>query len=347
MDYYSNDMLNIYQTHNVTRYLKDNYDKLIGNSDHIYNNKNTKNYIYTPLLFWFCKDISNSLPLVGLMNSSMKISTRINKLKNLIYFQDWRQYYEDILNIEIPREDHNINEETNTITPLDLDYESVKLIVPENIYKYKCKTIDKKLLDLKFSGIDSDSILNNYGSVDSNNNKILTIDDFIYLMNNLKTDTLLSENTKILIGDYHYFIDYNYLLNLIPKPKISLLAEYCYVDDVERKLLATNKLQYLVELNNEIVLDINKYSIYDSLNEFNGLVKNIYYFSQLKLKKEGESKYGEAQLNNYQNNLIESIKLKLSNEYDIFENNEMVDYYLLESQLPKGVKIITFSIDPM
>ena len=105
MDYYSNDMLNIYQTHNVTRYLKDNYDKLIGNSDHIYNNKNTKNYIYTPLLFWFCKDISNSLPLVGLMNSSMKISTRINKLKNLIYFQDWRQYYEDILNIEIPRED--------------------------------------------------------------------------------------------------------------------------------------------------------------------------------------------------------------------------------------------------
>ena len=165
-------------------------------------------------------------------------------------------------------------------------------------------------------------------------------------MNNLKTDTLLSENTKILIYDYHYFIDYNYLLNLIPKPKISLLAEYCYVDDVERKLLAINKLQYLVELNNEIEIAINKYSIYATLHEFNGLVKNIYYFSQLKLKKEGESKYGEAQLNNYQNNLIESIKLKLSNEYDIFENNEMVDYYLLESQLPKGVKIITFSIDP-
>ena len=165
-------------------------------------------------------------------------------------------------------------------------------------------------------------------------------------MNNLKTDTLLSNNTKILIGDYHYFIDYNYLLNLVPKPTVNLIAEYCYVDDVERKFLATNKLQYITETHDEIILDINKTSIYDTINELNGLVKDIYYFSQLKLNTDGKSRYGESELNNYKNKYIESVELKLSNDYNTLEYNDFNPYYLLLSQLPEGVKLTTFSLNP-
>ena len=344
MDNYSNDYLNIYQNHNIPENLLESYNNMIGSTDNIYNKKSTNNFIYTPLLFWFCKDISKSIPLVSLMNSSLKINTKINNIKNLIYLQDWEDYYNNILTISIPRKDHDINDDTNTITPYDLNYESVEIKLPENIYIYKCKNIDKKVLDYKFPGIDSNSIIDNYGSIDDNNNKYLSLNDFIYLMNNLKTDNLLSDSTKILIGDYHYFIDYNYLINLIPKPNISFIAEYCYVDDIERQMLAKNELQYLVEVHNEILLDINKYSIYDSLNEFNGLIKDIYYFSQLKLNLDGKSKYGQSEINNYINNFIEDVKLKLTNEFDLFEHNEMVPYYSLESQLPDGVKIITFSI---
>ena len=218
-------------------------------------------------------------------------------------------------------------------------------MIPENIYVYKCKRIDKKVLDYKFSGIDSDSILTNYGSEDSDG-KYLSLDDFIYLMNNLKTDTLLSNNTKILIGDYHYFIDYNYLLNLVPRPNVNLLAEYCYVDDVERKFLASNKLEYITEIHEEIILDINKTSIYDTISELNGLVKDIYYFSQLKLNIDGKSRYGKSELNNYKNEYIESIELKLSNDYNVLEYNDFNPYYLLKSQLPDGVKLTTFSLNP-
>ena len=145
------------------------------------------------------------------MNSKLNINARTNKLENLIYFQDWEEYYNDILTLHIPRKDHNINDDTNTVSKYDLNYNSVEIMIPENIYIYKCKRIDKKVLDYKFSGINSDSILDNYGSEDSDG-KYLSLDDFIYLMNNLKTDTLLSNNTKMLIGDYHYFIDYNYLI---------------------------------------------------------------------------------------------------------------------------------------
>ena len=85
--------------------MKDNYNKLIGNTNDIYQNKGVNNFIYTPLLFWFCNDISQSLPLVALMNSKLKINSRTNKLENLVYFQDWEQYYNDLLVINIPRKD--------------------------------------------------------------------------------------------------------------------------------------------------------------------------------------------------------------------------------------------------
>ena len=150
-------------------------------------------------------------------------------------------------------------------------------------------------------------------------------------MNNLKTDTLLSNNTKMLIG-YHYFIDYNYLLNLIPKPNVNLVAEYCYVDD--RKFLATN-IRIFNKIHDEIILDINKTSIYDTISELNGLIKDIYYFSQLKLNTDGKSRYGKSELSNYENKYIESVELKLSNDHNILEYNDFNPYYLLKSQLPR------------
>lgn len=343
-DNYSNNYINIYNPCiNISN--EANYNKLIGSNGEIYQQKDIPNYIHIPLLFWFCRDISKSLPLVGLNNSKIQINCTINDIQNLLYFQDWEQYYNDIITIDIPRKDHDINDETNTITPYDLSYNSVELLLPQNIYKYYCKRIDKKVLDVKFPGINSDSILNNYGSEDSDG-KYLSLDDFIYLMNNLKTDTLLPTNTKILIGDYHYFIDYNYLYSLVPKPNIYFLGEYCYVDDVEKQELATQTQEYLVQVHNEIQLDINNNSLYDTLNEFNGLIKEIYYFVQTKLNLNGISQYGQSQLNNYINNYIDTIKFKLGNEYDIFEYDYLEPYYLLSSKLPDGVKYTSFSLEP-
>ena len=37
------------------------------------------------------------------MNSKLNINARTNKLDNLIYFQDWEDYYNDILTLHIPR----------------------------------------------------------------------------------------------------------------------------------------------------------------------------------------------------------------------------------------------------
>ena len=359
IDNYSNDYLHIKQLQNTDINYIDNYNKLIGNTNDIYINKGTPNIIYTPLIFSYCnKDESiNALPLVGMNNSSIKLNTQINNLKNLLYLQDWKEMYDNLLRVEVKRKEHTINDIMNTITIEDLPYVTIDIIIPQYIYIYNCSIVDKRVLDIKYPGIDSDNILKYYGSFSETDNRmVLTLDNWIVLMNNITTDKKLNDNTKITLAGYHFFIDYNYILNTIPKPKISLLIEYGYIDSYERNNMATTQLDYIVETRHEIILDINNTSLYDSLNDINGLVKDIYIFTRPKLNKLGISKYGKADYLHFiaSPNPIDTIELKVSNEYNLFEyyntgitsyNNLISSYYNI-APLPLGVWFKTFALTP-
>ena len=359
LDNYSNDFLHIKQLHSIDSSHISNYNTMIGNTDDIYINKGSPNIIYVPLLFNFSNinESINALPLVGMINSSVKINTRINDLKNLVYLQNWEEMYNTMLIVNIKRKNHNIDTKTNSISRANLPYKTVDIILPENIYRYKCLYIDKRVLDAQYPGIDSDTILQYYGSNnDEYNTKILSLDDWIVLMNNITTDTYLQENTKITLAGYHYFIDYNYVLNLIPKPKVGLLVEYGYIDDHEKEKMANTNLEYIIETHHEIVLDIDNNSLYDSLNNINGLVKDIYLFTREKLYSTGLSKYGKTDHTHFigKTNLIEGIELTISNEYNLFEYyntridtyNNVVSYNNLDASIPNGVWYKTFSLSP-
>ena len=352
VDNYSNDMLHLYQTKNILQEYKYNYDKMIGNTEDIYIVKGTPNVIYTPLIFSFnnTDTSTQSLPLVSMMNSSIKINSRVNDLKNIVYLQDWKGMYDELLTVKLRRDQHT-TDETNSIVPYDLPYNNIEVMIPAYIYTYHCNVVDARVLNAQYPGIDSTSILLYYGSYNSNNESVLTEDDFIFLMNNIKTDTKLSEGAKISLAGYHYFLDYNYLLNLIMKPKINLLMEYGFIDNYEKQIMATNKLEYVVETHHEIILDINDTSLYDSLNDMSGLIKDIYLFGRKKTDLNGISLYGKSQYTNFNTNIIENIELKVSNEYNLFEHYNIgidtyanVITYLLKAPLPDGVWFKTFSI---
>lgn len=351
---YSNDFLHLYQTKNINIDYLDNYNRMIGNTEEIYNMKGSANFIYTPLIFSFnnIDEPSQSLPLVGMMNSSIKINSRVNDLKNLIYLQDWEEMYEDLKTIYLRRDQHIIDEK-NTIQKYDLPYETIDVKIPEYIYIYYCNTVDKRVLDAKYPGIDSDIILEKYGSFDENGEQILTLDDFIYLMNNIKTDTFINETSKIALTGYHYFIDYNYILNLIPKPKVNLLIEYGFLDNYEKIAMTQNKLEYIIETKHEIILDIEEASLFDSLNDIDGLVKDIYVFGREKLKLSGISNYGKSDYTTYNTNTIDSIEFKISNEYNLYDfytvgtdSYSNIASYILTSPVPDGVWYRTFSTYP-
>jgi hypothetical protein len=205
VDNYSNDFLHINQTHSVLSHFKENYNRMIGNTDEIYINKGSPNTIYTPLIFSYnnINEPSQSLPLVGMMNSTIKINSRVNELKNLVYLQDWNTMFEELKTVELRRDQHTIDA-NNNVNIANLPYSSVELLLPEYIYIYNCYEVNTNVLQAKgISSGEADEILDNYGT----DNK-LSLDEYIYLMNNIKSDTYLEPDTKITLAGYHYYIDY-------------------------------------------------------------------------------------------------------------------------------------------
>jgi hypothetical protein len=347
-DNYSNDFLHIYQTHSIQSHYKENYNKMIGNTEDIYINKGSPNYIYTPLIFSYnnINEPSQSLPLVGMMNSTIKINSRVNDIKNLVYLQDWEAMYEELKTVVLRRDQHTIDA-NNCVAVYDLPYDRIELKLPENIYIYYCSTVNAEVLDAKYPGINSADILTYYGTDGE-----LLLDDFIYLMNIIRTETKLDDNDKIAISGYHYFIDYNYVLNLISKPKLSLLCEYGFIDNYEKEIMAQNSMDYIIETHHEVILDINENDFYDSMDDINGLLKDVYVFGRKKLNLNGISEYGKSQYTNFDSTYINEIDLIVSQQVNFYEYyniakdsfNNRASYEYLNYPVPYGVYYKTFSL---
>jgi hypothetical protein len=111
IDRHTNDWFNIWNELSLNSELQKTYDKLIGNIDSLTTYDYTQKNTYTlniPLLFWFNKYISGSLPLVFLKYSDIRIELELNDIKNLIFtdapsdynFQDTVQLMDINLNID-------------------------------------------------------------------------------------------------------------------------------------------------------------------------------------------------------------------------------------------------------
>ena len=174
-------------------------------------------------------------------------------------------------------------------------------------------------------------------------------------MNNLKNDTLLPSNTKILLGGYHYFVDYDTLLNYVSSPSIKLFGEYVYLDENERTKFENKKLGYLVDFFHRHNFDIdNSNSINYKLKE-RFLCSKIYLYIKPKLYIEGITDYGKiyngifTKHNFYTNDITESIDFLIENfnlfdrELDNYYNN-LKSFEELNNKLIDGVYFYNFNL---
>ena len=193
-----------------------------------------------------------------MLNSSIKINSKINSIQNLVYCQDWEELYKKICTIDIK---YNKCKNNTCVNKPNFPYTKMELIMPQYIYRYTVPHITPDSLQLKFTELNNSEMIailfKYYG-----NNNIITLENFIFFMNNIKEDTYLNMEIKTIIAGYHLFIDYNIIFNKIPKPKIALLLEYGYTDSYEKLLITNTKLEYIIETHHEITLDINELSLY-------------------------------------------------------------------------------------
>ena len=366
---YSADQSFIYQTHHIKEEQKKIYNELIGNKNNLilFNNdkKNTTTLIL-PLNFWFCKDIGSSLPAVALSNSSISINLKLNKLKNLIYFRDYEKEYYNLLNITI-QYDKTIHTK--------LIFDKFKYDTDSKLSTYICTRINYQLLALQYPSLSTENkidtlfeIIKNYGKDSSGNyiknqsmyNNGFDLDGVYMDLNEwirYKINYIPSSKYILEVLDRESLNDYNKYYSLIEPPKIKLISECIYLDDIERSNFSSSKLEYVIELFQENVFDLNKRLLFNGELSLDRPTKELIWTTQPKIFLNGLCEFGKAYTNYdytkfFKNNIYSSYNISLNQMQltkpkltDIFYN-ELQSYKYYNNLLPKGVFAYNFGIFP-
>jgi len=346
VEQYSSDQLHIYQYHHLNEEQINNYNVMIGHDVNLYdfnNSSKPSKVLLIPLVFFFNKASQASLPLVAMRNTSVSVVLTLNSLKNLIYFRDWENEYNNLLILVQP---------FNGLNNPNLNYNKYE-------YNIKTKQITYYLINLNayalqliyplFTMDDINTILTDFGT-----NGVMLLNNWIIFRNNANQyPTILNK-----MGGYDQYINYNYMLNLVPRPTVKLLVEYVFLDDVERQKFASSKLEYIVEGFQENSFPVGNYQIFDGQIAIDRPNKYFKWFIQPLTYLNGLSEYGKVTpyLYDYSKyfinpifdqqsltlNQIEIINQQIDNTY----YNYVQGYKTLNRTLPDQVYFYSFSLYP-
>lgn len=341
---YTSDNLYIYLKHHYPNNMMEYIDNIIGRIKDLnrLDGIKSKTKIYIPLIFWFNNESINYLPLIALRYSDITIKMKVNKIENLLFFQDIKNQFEKLKFIELNSSD-TFNEilENNNILSMNYDETLDK-------YNIKVENITKHVLKLKFPDLTNDNInlIFNYSS----DNIKIDLYDLGKIRRELDDKFIL----HLLFGKEIYY-NYNLLYSMISHLNINLLAEYIFLDEVEREKFAINKLEYFIDTYQHNVFDIGTNLNYDGEIDFTNPVKYIYFYFKPEGLNYGLHKYDRKNNNNYKINEdgIENFNIIINN-LEMFEFNPIGNNYYkyatanqyLNNMLPDGVHFKSYCLYP-
>jgi hypothetical protein len=357
---YTNDILHINQMHRIKPNSMSNYLEMIGHTPELYtwnNNLKGGRKILVPLIFWFNKEPSASLPLVAMKYSNLIISAQINPINKIIEFENYGQMYDELLIITV--------ENTNGFIPnSNLIYSKYQINPDDSSITYYCTGINYHLLKLQFDDLTNDEImlilnqawLNAGKPTPTFNTFIICKSHWIGFMLDIKNPIFNTVGPKV--GSYYPFINFNQYYSLVPTPKIKLIAEIVYLDDVERAKFANGKLEYMIEKFHYDIFDIKNKSSFDCELSFCYPCKELYWYIQPQMFIDGISEYVPNSTLLYDTheyfltNPVLSQKLSF-NQLDVIFNKMDSTYWTwtqsykyLNNSLPLGVFYKSFCLYP-
>jgi hypothetical protein len=350
VEQYTAEQSYIYMSHHLKEEQKQNYNIMVGHNMNYNNYDNINKQSQTlllPLNFWFCKETGSALPLVALANSSVAINLKLDKLKNLLYFEDYEKDFYNALLLLIP---YNITTHNN------LNFKTYKYDVLSKIASYDCININMTLYKLQFPNV-SDSVVNsiftNYGvsytNLSNTTEQVLDLIQWIKYRINYASDNVINPNN---------YNNYNELLNTVPLPSIKLITESIYLDDIERNKFASSTLEYVIEIfqQNDYTSE-NNYLFNDELS-IDRPIKELIWYTRPTLFLQGLSEYGKVYRNSFDferffTSYYYSQEQLYLNTYNIIKNltssvylNSLQSYKYYNNILPTGVNAYNFGLYP-
>ena len=346
---YDNDIFHINQMHHIKPDDMPNYLEMIGHTPLIYNfNTDSKGgiKILVPLIYWFNKDPGSSLPLVAMQYSNVVINAKINDIKKIIAFENYEKIYDDITVVTI---ENTIGFKLNT----KLIYSQYKLNADEKSITYYCTLINDELLKIQFPDLTNSEINT---ILLSSNGTTLDKKQWVGFMIDIKNPNYSTLAPKV--ASYYPFINFNQYYSMIPSPKIKLISESVFLDDIERAKFAASKLEYVIEKFNTDIFDIKNKNSFDCELSFNYPCKELLWFIQPQLYLDGITENStniELVYDTYKYFLADPIlnqKLTFNQLDVIFPNvnfnywTNVLSYKFLNNILPDSVYYNSFSLYP-
>jgi len=212
-------------------------DKMIGNVPELTEFSSSKDEytLYIPLQFWFCRNVSLSLPIIALEYSEVKINVEFNDISNCVIMGPSHYIYlNDCVSLFEPYELVRINSSDNYIIFVNFDEKTFKMGYIKTDANVNLMPGDV------LTGTKSKYISSVY---DPSNNYYPTITQNKEILNLTKSNTIFRNIYNLTISEAFLYVD------------------YVYLDNMERMKFAKSNHEYIIDVcqydNDKIIFNSN------------------------------------------------------------------------------------------